>query len=232
VVGFACSQRPVPCSVGRAEPYAAKYKQVNVEGACDDVPAAALLGDQIGMTTYNAVGENGLADTTKVSIAIRTSFLGDAVANAFGRGVVDDGAGAAVSAVGAFDTDVPDDDGFCTAPTLTKTSQTLPALPADAEQELDAQDAVNVSEVWSDVSVYVDAAALGTQMKGVYTVTQDGCTATYHVMAMYPAASCADDAECQDPALGISPDFKVACDVDLGWCVLDADVDDDLPVFQ
>ncbi len=231
VVGSSCAQREVPCSVGRSLPYAAKYKQVSVEGACDDVPAAALAGDQIGLTAYNGVGAGGLPDTTKVSVAIRTSFLGTVVANADARGVKDVADGHAAAAVGPFDSDVPNEDGFCTAPTLSPTTQSLPALDEDVENELDAQDAVNVSEQWSDVSVYVDAAALGTQLKGTYRVTQDGCTATYHVMAVYPAGECAEDADCGNIDLGISPDFAVVCDPDLLLCVLDADVDDTLPVF-
>lgn len=232
LLGSSCAQREVPCSVGRSLPYAAKYKQVSLEGVCDDVPAAALAGDQLGFSAYNAVGKDGLPDTSKVSVAIRTSFLGGAVANADARGVRDDAAGHAAAAVGPFDRDVPDADGLCTAPTLSPTTQSLPALDEDVENELEAQDAVNVSEQWTDVSVYVDAAALGTQMKGTYRVTQDGCTATYHVMAMYPAGECAEDADCKNIDLGISPDFAVVCDPDLSLCVLDADVDDPLPVFQ
>lgn len=238
MLGVSCSQRAVPCSVGRAVPYAAKYKQIGVEGVCDDVPAAALAGDQIGLTAYNAVGEGGLPDTSQVSIAIRTTFLGGPVAAASDRGVTDDADGHAVAAVGAFDADVPDSDGLCTAPALTKTEQNLPALPEDLDAELEAQDPVDVSEVWSDVAVYVDASALGTQMKGTYAVTQGGCTATYSVMAVYPATSCegedgaADDAACQAVEAGISPDFPVVCDPDLLLCVLDADVDDALPIFK
>jgi hypothetical protein len=133
---------------------------------------------------------------------------------------------------------VPDEDGLCSAPTLTSTAQVLPALPEDVENELPAQDAVDVAETWSDVAIYVDAAALGTQMKGTYSVTQDGCTATYRVLAMYPATDCtgddgaADQSLCDDPASGISPDFPVVCDPALLLCVLDADVDADLPVLK
>lgn len=234
----ACAQRPVPCTVGRALPYAAKYEAVTTEGACDGVPAAALAGDQIGLSAYNAVGPGGLPDTTAVSVAIRTVFLGGAAAAAFDRGVVDEDTSHRVAAVGPFDADVPDASGLCTAPTLSSTAQLLPALPEDVENELPAQDAVNVSETWSNVSIYVDAAALGTQLKGTYTVTQDGCTATYKVMAMYPATDCTgedggpDQAICDDPATGISPDFPVVCDPALLLCVLDAPVDAALPVLK
>ena len=234
----ACSQRPVPCSVGRAVPYAAKYKAVSTEGACDGVAAAGLAGDQVGVTAYNAEGDGGLPDTSVVNVAIRTTFLGGPVAAASDRGVVDEADGHSPTAIGAFSSDVPDDNGFCTAETLTATQQELPALPEDADAELDAQDAVSVSETWSGVSFYVDAAALGTQMKGRYVVTEDGCTATYDVMAVYPAASCegadgaADDAACADPATGISPDFPLVCDPELLLCVLDSDVDGALPVLK
>ena len=233
-----CAQRPVPCTVGRALPYAAKYKPVSTEGTCDGVAAASLAGDQLGLSAYNPTKEGGLPDTSQVTVAIRTVFLGGPTAAAFDRGVVDEDDNHAVAAIGNFTSDVPDDSGICSAPTLTSTAQVLPALPEDAEAELPAQDAVDVKETWSDVSVYVDAAALGTQMKGTYSVTQDGCTATYHVLAMYPATDCTgedggpDQAVCDDPASGISPDFPVVCDPALLLCVLDADVDANLPVLK
>jgi hypothetical protein len=233
-----CAQRPVPCTVGRALPYAAKYKSIATEGTCDGVPAASLAGDQLGMSAYNPTKAGGLPDTTQVAIAIRTVFLGGPTAAAFDRGVVDEDDNHAVSAIGGFTADVPDENGICSAPTLTSTAQVLPALPEDVDNELPAQDAVNVQETWSDVSVYVDAAALGTQMKGTYSVTQDGCTATYHVLAMYPATDCTgedggpDQSICDDPTSGISPDFPVVCDPALLLCVLDADVDADLPVLK
>jgi hypothetical protein len=233
-----CAQRPVPCTVGRSLPYAAKYKAIATEGTCDGVPAASLAGDQLGMSAYNPTKAGGLPDTSQVDIAIRTLFLGAQTAAAFDRGVVDEDDNHAASAIGSFTSDVPDDAGLCSAPTLTSTAQVLPALPEDTEAELPAQDAVNVQETWSDVSVYVSASALGTQMKGSYSVTQDGCTATYHVLAMYPATDCTgedggpDQSICDDPASGISPDFAVVCDPALLLCVLDADVDADLPVLK
>jgi hypothetical protein len=233
-----CAQRPVPCTVGRSLPYAAKYQPVATEGTCDGVPAASLAGDQLGLSTYSPTKEGGLPDTSRVDVAIRTLFLGGPVAAAFDRGVVDEDDNHAAAARGSFAADVPDEDGLCTAPTLTPTAQVLPALPEDTEAELPAQDAVNVTETWSDVAVYVDAAALGTQMKGTYTVTQDGCTATYRVLAMYPATDCTgadggpDQAVCDDPAAGISPDFPVVCDPALLLCVLDAAVDARLPISK
>jgi hypothetical protein len=64
--------------------------------------------------------------------------------------------------------------------------------------------------------------------------TRDGCSATYSVVAVYPAASCADADGKPDERLcateanpaagiaygsGINPDYAVACDPDLLTCV-------------
>ena len=54
-----------------------------------------------------------------MSVAIRTTFLGEPVANADARGVKDVEEGHAAAAVGPFDADIPNADGFCTAPTLS-----------------------------------------------------------------------------------------------------------------
>ena len=231
-----CSQREVPCSVGRSLPYAAKYKPISLQGLCDGAVVAELGGDQIGLTAYNTVGVNGLPDTSKIQVAIRTAFMGAPTAAAAERGVVDPGGAAA--AIGPFSSDVPDENGLCIAKTLAPTTQVLPALDADADNELEAQPARAMTEIWSDVSVYVDASALGTQMTGTYTVTEAACSASYQVMAVYPATDCtgadgaADDSVCQAVEAGISPDFPVVCDPALLLCVLDADVDAALPIFK
>ena len=52
------------------------------------------------------------------------------------------------------------------------------------------QPATDVTYTWSNVRVYVTAAANGTELSGTLKVEQDGCTAEYAVEGLYPAVSC------------------------------------------
>ena len=97
------------------------------------------------------------------------------------------------------------------------------------------QPATSVKYEWSNVRVYDTAAATGTQFTADLAYTQDGCTAQYHVFAVYPAVSCdagdgtPNEALCSSEAnpdagmatgSGISPDVPITCDPDLLLCVL------------
>ena len=69
--------------------------------------------------------------------------------------------------------------------------------------------------------VLVSANYQGTQFSADLTFTQDGCTAEYHVVGVYPVASCEADKDCQDTSVtAINPDFDLRCEKDLGLCVL------------
>lgn len=88
----------------------------------------------------------------------------------------------------------------------------------------------DLSYKWSNVQVYVTAAAPGTQFKADVTITLDGCAAEYTAVGMWPAVDCTDyagtgaasDDFCNpvaDPdsgriiGSGINPDFgPVTCD--------------------
>ncbi|XXX71599.1 hypothetical protein WMF30_28525 [Sorangium sp. So ce134] len=93
---------------------------------------------------------------------------------------------------------------------------------------------------WSNVRVYVTASNLGNQFDADLTYSEESCTARYKVVGLWPMVDCriyeedptpdcpavptdkVDQAICQDPLSGISPDLKVKCDTNAGLCVLDA----------
>jgi hypothetical protein len=194
VLAGGCAQPPVACVVSTFTAYAATYQLVQSEG---DPSCAELAGDSLGMAAYNpSQPDSALPDLSRVSMAIRSDHVGARVARAAAEGIVDEAEGHAPHAVGPFASSVPVD-GICT-PTLAPVAQALPALgsdlgdPEDPDDDVRAQAAMDVTEQWSDVQVYVTAKALGTQMKGRYVFTDAalGCSATYDVLAVFPAVPC------------------------------------------
>src|SRR5262249_21354166 len=138
-------------------------------------------------------------------------------------------------AAGAFAQQFPDANNLCQVTglqpaqqSLTSGPKTSPTFPADS-----------VGYTWNNVSVYVTAAAQGTQFSADMTYTENGCTANYHVVGMWPAVTCtvsnmapndpkgltllnqvADPDLCnpcaepdkgRDTGSGISPDFTTTC---------------------
>lgn len=192
-----CSQPPASCTVSTFTGYAAKYQLVEGTGSC-----AERAGDVIGMAAYNPATKdqngNTVPNLNSVSLAIRTETLGAAVAHAKDEGFVDELEGHAPHAFGKFTTTLPTND-ICTAE-LAEAVQQLPLIPGlddepeDPDDDVPEQPALDVQESWSELQVYVTAAALGTQAKAKYTITDtvEGCTATYDVLAVFPAVFCED----------------------------------------
>jgi hypothetical protein len=199
-----CGQPPVSCTVSTFVGYAAKYQLVEGTGSC-----AERSGDVLGLAAYNPAKkdqyDNTVPNLDAVSLAIRSATLGGLHAFALDEGVVDTTEGNKPHAFGPFTSAFPQND-ICTAE-LEPARVDLPAIELDPEQDPEdpdddiEQDAVAQGEAWSDVQVYVTAANLGTQMKGRYTVTDDaeGCSATYDVLAVFPAVFCEDIVSQGDP---------------------------------
>ena len=74
--------------------------------------------------------------------------------------------------------------------------------------------ATDVAYTWSDVRVYVTAAANGTALSAHLSVTQNGCTATYAVRGLYPAVSCAVPPPQPEPPMMSSDDAGATPDAD------------------
>ncbi len=206
-----CSQPPVSCTVSTFVGYAAKYQLVEGTGSC-----AERSGDVLGLANYNPAKQDQYGNTVPnldaVSLAIRSATLGGLHAFAKDEGVVDTIEGNVPHAFGDFTTGFPQND-ICKAE-LDPARVDLPAIELDPEQDPEdpdddiEQDAVAMGEAWQNVEVYVTAANLGTQMKGRYTVTDDveGCSATYDVLAVFPAVFCEDILPEGDPVDIVSID--------------------------
>lgn len=234
-----CQQPRSYCSTAHGD-FAATYQLKKGDAASD---CAKLKGDVIGMQTY--FGEGGLNGTPKygdATMAIRPQYLGDLVARVVDYGVVtEENFALKANAVADFTTEKPDDEDFCEATKFNKVALDLPLAPlipgspaveddpatpdvdetADEVPDVPEQPATSISYVWTNARVLVSANYQGTQFSADLTFTQDGCTAEYHVVGVYPVASCEADKDCQDTSVtAINPDFDLRCDKDLGLCVL------------
>jgi hypothetical protein len=239
----ACDQPATTCVTGRGD-FAARYTLVSGTGPC-----AALKGDTLGVQSYNAVADKNRPDLEKTSVAIKSSILGAAIANASSLDYGDPDTSHKPYAFGTFSTSVPGSDNFCAIPTMQPAIQKIPALPGipatpdtDAGKGTPAVDPVDADSVqfnWTNVKVYVTTAATGTQMSGDLEYIENGCTAKYKVNAVYPAVSCDDGNQKPDVTIcspdanpdagrgtgsGINPDYAIACDPDLLLCVPAKDV--------
>lgn len=230
VVPTSCTQPQILCTTGHgvaAARYTLKSGDANSE-------CGALVGDVLGMNTYYAE-KDGLPDFTNISIAIRPESVGNLVQYAADRGVdVDFGS---VNGVGKFTDNLPDAEDFCSVEEFDAAKVSLPFLeyvpgveddPMTEEDEtvdeLPEQAAMEITMEWSDARFYVTADAQGTQFTAALKYTQNGCTAEYEVLGLFPAAGCETDEDCQDSTNGINPNFATECDTNLYLCIPKGDV--------
>ncbi len=241
-----CSQPPPKCTSVRGD-FAATYKLTSpATGEC-----SKLTGDVLGLATYNASKADGYADFDKASLAIQAEALGNFADRAQAINQPDLDAQRKLYAFGPFSTAHPSND-FCEVPAMNYgAQQNLPALPLIpakkndkgevTEPEVPATVPMNIKYEWSNTRLLVTADAVGTQMSADLTYTENrpgnggDCTATYHVVAVYPSVSCADDEGKPDIRLcspnanpdigmaqgsGLNPDFPITCDPVTLRCVL------------
>jgi hypothetical protein len=229
-----CAQPVMNCTSALG-PFAAEYTLTEGDpaSACGRLP-----GDVLGMQTYYQIGgAKGTPDYQDAMLAIRPESIGAMIDAAEARGAIDgDAVFHDANAIGSFTAGYPDDATFCRVDDFADASVSLPTLdevpddPAtpDEDESSPAQPAIAVTYRWSDARFVVSADAQGTQFEADLEYTQDGCTATYHVVGVYPAVGCESNDECNDDANGINPDFALRCNTNLGLCVLD----DELPAYE
>jgi hypothetical protein len=233
----ACDQPRVKCVSARGD-FAAKYTLVQGTGEC-----ASVKGEVIGFQSYNARAGDGTPDFSKSTVALQPDTMGTLASRAELSTISDADATHKLYSLGSFATAEPGPDDFCAVPTLSVAEQKLAAAPAILPDPADPEDMGSPEQAetaikyeWSNVRIYVNPSAIGTQMVGDLRYTRDGCTATYRVAGVYPAHPCAnedtkkaDDRLCAPDAdpdhgiesgSGINPDFPVKCDEDLLLCVL------------
>jgi hypothetical protein len=231
-------QQPQPyCTTAHGD-FAATYTLK--KGGDPNSACGQLKGEVLGFQTYSATGGlNGTPKFSEATMAIRPTLIGELVergTNGYETPILDPNA--EPNALAKFTTSLPDDNDFCEANKFSAAEINLPELPLipgdpddpetpddESTPDTPAQPATSIKYEWSNARVVVSANYQGTQFSADLKFTQDGCTAEYEVVAVYPVAPCATDDECQDTSVtGINPDFDLRCEPDLGFCVLNGDI--------
>ena len=233
---YGCDQPKPKCAAGRGA-FIGVYKKVSGPDSCAD-----LKGEKLGFSTYNAQsGKLGKPNLDVGTIAIQAESLGTLIDTAEAGGSVDKDPTHKPYALGNFTTAEPVND-FCEVPTLSVATQTIPEVKADPDNEIEASPETTVSYAWSNVRVYVTAAALGTQFTANLTLTTDKVQCGYQVVGMYPYVECTkknpankkvslpDERDCspdsdEDPSVGCTKNeecFSNVCDQGLCRCVTSA----------
>jgi hypothetical protein len=120
-----------------------------------------------------------------------------------GQGIMNAG-DTPIYSLGNYTSGTPDDQDFCTVPTLTPTHIILAEVPAvrddpattDMDESLPVQPAQDITLTWSNLRVYVTAASYGTQLEVTLddkrlTPTGDSCTYHYKALGLGPGVPCA-----------------------------------------
>lgn len=227
--GFACaSEPPVRCTIASGD-LAAKFYPVSVTKGC-----APVAGDVFGVTAYVPSPTNPGDGLSTLAIQSQTLGLLRQTGESVDPPVVDSNPNHFAYALGKFATVLPGPDGVCAVPTLAAAELALGAVN-DPDAGI-AQPATDIKYTWSNVRVLVTASAIGVEMTGDLTLTQDRCKGVYHVAGLWPSVPCAalDDAgnalsdDAGNPVLdpsqcspdnGVNPNVQVACDPVQALCV-------------
>jgi hypothetical protein len=252
---ISCSQPPIECTAAHGD-FAVKYILVSgSDAACNTRPP-----DYVGFQTYNPttnrdncqpvgddiVCEDTQADTSKVFIGLQNDEIGGLLQ---GANTPDGDATHKAYSFGAVTSNVPDG-GFCSVPTLSAGQQDV-GLLNDPDGEGGAAPGpdiqVSVTHTWSNLKLLVEASAPGTAFEADLAYSNNGCTAQFKAIGLYPPIDCGvyDDTGAltgTDPSLcnpkpdlskgrafgsGINPDFPTKCEetatYGIALCVLDTD---------
>jgi hypothetical protein len=229
---FACDGEPaVQCTIADGT-LSAKFTLVSTPSA--DGGCASLPGDVFGVTAYVPNPENPGDGLSTLAIQSQTLGLLRQTGESANPPVVDSNPNHFAYALGKFDTVFPGADGVCAVSQLAPAEIALGAVD-DPDAGL-SQPATDLKYVWSNIRVLVTAAQIGVQLTGDLTLTQDGCSASYHVTGLAPSVSCAalddagnaltDDAgafvldptQCS-PTNGINPNVSATCDPAQALCI-------------
>ena len=252
VVGLAasCSDQPrIKCTAGHGS-FAVVYATPPGAENC------GIKGELIGIEAYNdPLKDKSNLDPNNGSLGMQPVDL----AGAIDTQGADPIAAHLPYSLGKWLTPEPAADNFCTVNAPNDIEQDLPFKAPEAFPDGGLSDpiaAVSFKYQWSNVHFYNTPASPGTQLLAdlTYTKTEglpDGgmgmpCTATFHVVGLWPAVSCSsdplpdgspnpepldptkcspepDDSKGRATGSGISPDLVTRCDPDLQLCVLAKD---------
>lgn len=225
-----CTQPVINCTSAHGH-FAAEYTLTS--GDANSV-CGSLIGDGLNINTYfQEGGLNGTPNYEDALVVIRADSAGALLDYAEARGVIDgDTDWYDANASAKFTDGYPNEETFCMAEDFSEAAISLPDIeevpddPAtpDDDESLPAQAATEISYKWSNARFVVSADAQGTQFEADLEYSQDGCTATYHVVGLYPLVGCESTEDCTSDESGINPSFAVRCNTDLGLCVVDGDI--------
>jgi hypothetical protein len=189
----ACDQPSPKCNIARGL-FSARYTlvpgSVTGTGTCGELP-----GEELYVAAYTQPKPGSTTpDADNLKIGIVSSTQQGIIARADCSGVTSTSAETPYS-LGAFVSSKPDKDDFCHVPVLTPSQVTVPeqesCQPDPCYPPLDPEPAHDARYEWSNVRVYVTAAANGTQFSADLKYSVDGCSAQFKVTALYPSVSCA-----------------------------------------
>jgi len=239
--GTACEQPGIDCRALHSGPYIAKYTLVSGGPEC-----SGLKGETIGLQSYYpARADKKNVDLEKSFLVVRTATVGNLEIEAASWGDESTITKSELDSTGNFESPDPNDTDTCTVSTLDAAEINVKAIPANMDDPDDmypGRDATNIKYEWKNVRLLVSPSNPGNLMEADLTYTENGCTATYSVIGLWPTIGCEEldtagkgtgkpnDALCDDKAdpqapygipfgSGISQDVVPRCDPDLLACV-------------
>lgn len=232
-----CEQPAPKCASSRGD-FIVRYTYVSGADSCKE-----LVGEKVGVQTYNAVGEEQKPDLDRGSVAIQADGLGTLRDNGEAAGVTDPDPNAKAFSLGSFTTKTPVGQ-ICSLGPMTPAQQALGEIPGE-DGGPPGQPPTSLTYTWSNVRFLVTAQYYGSQFAADVAIKRNGAECAYRAQALYPYVDCTklDDAgepvkdadgklqpddsfcaaEANPPAhptgSGINPDFAVHCDPVLLACV-------------
>lgn len=259
-----CTQNPPDCRAARGD-FAVKFTATN--GTCGNFDTGF-----VGLQSFYKL-KDGKQDYDHIYLTMQSEVVGGVfqASQAYGPEFLDTVHKA--YGAGDFTTATPDDNNVCSVPTLSPSEQDIPEVPGETggaggtgaggsgvggsgaggapacpepppPGPFPGAPATNVKAEFSNVKVYVTAAAPGTQfvadMKYSENIDGQSCEATYRLVGIWPVVDCGkyteddcgnvtaepDDSIChltaekaQPGSVVINPDFKTICDPNLFVCV-------------
>ncbi|MFO0617479.1 MAG: hypothetical protein U0414_33090 [Polyangiaceae bacterium] len=254
-----CGQPPPDCRAARGD-FAVRFTATN--GNCGNFKTG-FVGLQ---SFYKKTADNG-QDYEHIYLTMQSEVVGGVMqaSQGYGPDFVDTAHKA--YGIGDFTSAVPDENNICKVPTMSASEQNIPEVPGEGGAggagssssgmggapacpeppppgPFPGAPATDVKAEFSNVKVYVTAAAPGTQfvadMKYSENIDGQSCEATYQLVGIWPVVDCGkyteddcgnvtaepDDTIChltadkaQPGSVVINPEYKVTCDPDLLVCV-------------
>jgi len=241
--GTACEQAQIDCRVLHGD-FAAKYTNVSGGAEC-----SKKTGDIIGLQSYYAAkadpnsSDRKIPDPSTSLLSIGTADLPGIIADAADYGDASTTVSKSnVYATGNFKATEPDDTDACSIPDVMTSELSVTAIPSfpddpatpDDDESYPGMPATDIKYEWKNVRILTTPANPGNLMEAELVYTENGCTATYNVIALSPVIDCTGEGDMPDNDLcddkpdpkyglgfgsGISPDLKAVCDPVMLVCV-------------